>query len=47
VFRERKPYLVRRFAETGRSRRLREQRVSGEERRPGDDTSEFMAIRSP
>jgi len=29
------------------SRRLREQRVSGEERRPGDDTSEFMAIRSP
>jgi glycosyltransferase involved in cell wall biosynthesis len=47
VFRELKPYLVRRFAETGRSRRLGEQRVSGEERRPGDDTSEFMAIRSP
>jgi len=47
VFRELKPYLVRRFGETGRARRLREQRVSGEERWPGDDTSEFMAIRSP
>jgi glucosylglycerate synthase len=47
VFRRAKPYLVRRFSETGRARRLAEQRVSGDERRQGDDTSEFMAIRSP
>ncbi len=47
VFREAKPYLVRRFNESGRARKLAEQRVSGDERREGDDTSEFMAIKSP
>ncbi|HZD00613.1 MAG TPA: glycosyl transferase family 2 [Actinomycetes bacterium] len=47
VFRRAKPYLVRRFLESGRARRLADQRVSGDERREGDDTSEFMAIRSP
>jgi hypothetical protein len=47
VFRQAKPYLVRRFSESGRARRLADQRVSGDERRQGDDTSEFMAIKSP
>ncbi len=47
VFRQSKPYLVRRFHSTGRARRLNEQRVAGDERRHGDDTSEFLAIRSP
>ncbi len=47
VFLAAKPYLIQRWSERGRSRRLGEQRVSGEERRKGDDTSEFMAIRSP
>jgi glucosylglycerate synthase len=47
VFRQEKPYLVRRFSESGRARRLSDQRVSGDERRQGDDTSEFMAIKSP
>ncbi len=47
VFRAAKPYLVRRFLETGRARDLDEQRVFGDERRHGDDTSEFMAITSP
>jgi hypothetical protein len=47
VFCRATPYLVRRFSETGRARRLADQRVSGDERRQGDDTSEFMAIRSP
>src|SRR6266545_119168 len=47
VFRQAKPYLVRRFIESGRARRLADQRVSGDERRQGDDTSEFMAIKSP
>ncbi len=47
VFRRTKPYLVRRFIESGRARRLADQRVSGDERRQGDDTSEFMAIKSP
>jgi hypothetical protein len=47
VFRAAKPYLVRRFLETGRARELDEQRVAGDERRHGDDTSEFMAITSP
>ncbi len=48
VFLAAKPYLVRRFHESGRPRQLDEQRVSGDDdRRPGDDTSEFMAIRSP
>jgi glucosylglycerate synthase len=47
VFRQTKPYLVRRFHSSGRARRLNEQRVSGAEHRRGDDTSEFLAIRSP
>jgi glucosylglycerate synthase len=47
VFRRTKPYLVRRFHSSGRARRLNEQRVAGDERRQGDDTSEFLAIRSP
>ena len=47
MFRRAKPYLVRRFIESGRARRLADQRVSGDERRQGDDTSEFMAIKSP
>jgi glycosyltransferase involved in cell wall biosynthesis len=47
VFRRAKPYLVRRFNESGRARRLSDQHISGDERRQGDDTSEFMAIRSP
>jgi glucosylglycerate synthase len=47
VFRQEKPYLVRRFSQSGRARRLSDQRVSGDERRQGDDTSEFMAIKSP
>jgi len=47
VFLAAKPYLIERWSERGRSRRLGEQRVPGEERRKGDDTSEFMAIRSP
>ena len=47
VFRQTKPYLVRRFHSSGRARRLNEQRVSGDEHRRGDDTSEFLAIRSP
>jgi hypothetical protein len=47
VFLQTKPYLVRRFHESGRARRLHEQRVAGDERRHGDDTSEFMAIKSP
>jgi glucosylglycerate synthase len=47
VFQSAKPYLVECWSERGRSRRLGEQRVPGEDRRKGDDTSEFMAIRSP
>ena len=47
VFRQTKPYLVRRFHSTGRARRLHEQHVAGDERRQGDDTSEFLAIKSP
>jgi glycosyltransferase involved in cell wall biosynthesis len=47
VFRQAKPYLVRRFHETGTARKLDEQRVAGDERQRGDDTSEFMAIKSP
>jgi glucosylglycerate synthase len=47
VFLAAKPYLIERWSEQGRSRRLGDQRVSGEERRKGDDTSEFMAIKSP
>jgi hypothetical protein len=47
VFQSAKPYLVECWGERGRSRRLGEQRVPGEDRHKGDDTSEFMAIRSP
>ncbi|HEX6675920.1 MAG TPA: glycosyltransferase [Actinomycetes bacterium] len=47
VFAQLKPYLVRRFAETGRTRRLAEQRVDGGPGRKDEDTSEFLAIRSP
>ena len=47
VFLAAKPYLIERWSERGRSRRLGDQHVPGEERRKGDDTSEFMAIRSP
>jgi glucosylglycerate synthase len=47
VFLAAKPYLIERWSAQGRPRRLGEQRVHGEERRKGDDTSEFMAIRSP
>jgi glucosylglycerate synthase len=47
VFQRAKPYLVRRFNEIGRPRRLREQDVPGDKRRPDDDTSEFMAVSSP
>jgi glucosylglycerate synthase len=47
VFQSAKPYLIECWSERGRSRRLGEQRVPGEDRRKGDDTSEFMAIRSP
>jgi hypothetical protein len=47
VFLQVKPYLVRRFMESGRARRLSDQHVSGDERRKGDDTSEFLAIKSP
>jgi glycosyltransferase involved in cell wall biosynthesis len=47
VFRAAKPYLIECWSQRGRSRRLREQRVPGEGRHKGDDTSEFMAIRSP
>jgi hypothetical protein len=47
VFNRLKPYLVRRFAESGRTRRLAEQRVDGDPSEPEEDTSEFLAIRSP
>jgi glycosyltransferase involved in cell wall biosynthesis len=47
VFSRLKPYLVRRFAETGRTRRLAEQRVDGQTGLKEEDTSEFLAIRSP
>ena len=36
-----------RWREAGRPRRLGDQRVPGHDRRKGDDTSEFLAIRSP
>ena len=42
-----KPYLVERWSVAGRPRRLGDQRVPGEDRRKGDDTSEFLAIKSP
>jgi glucosylglycerate synthase len=47
VFQAAKPYLIECWSQRGRSRRLGEQRVPGEDRHKGDDTSEFMAIRSP
>jgi glucosylglycerate synthase len=47
VFNRLKPYLVRRFASSGRTRRLAEQRVDGDPSEPEEDTSEFLAIRSP
>jgi hypothetical protein len=47
VFLAAKPYLVDRWSVAGRPRRLGDQRVPGEDRRKGDDTSEFLAIRSP
>jgi glucosylglycerate synthase len=47
VFNRLKPYLVRRFAETGRTRRLAEQRVDGDSTEPDEDTSEFLAISAP
>jgi len=47
VFLAAKPYLVERWRVAGRPRRLGDQRVPGEDRRRGDDTSEFLAIRSP
>ena len=42
-----KPYLIRRWSKMGRPRRLGDQRVPGEDHRKGDDTSEFLAIKSP
>jgi hypothetical protein len=42
-----KPYLIERWSKLGRPRRLGDQHVSGEDHRKGDDTSEFLAIRSP
>jgi hypothetical protein len=47
VFLAAKPYLIERWSASGRPRRLGDQRVPGEERRKGDDTSEFLAIKSP
>ena len=47
LFHHLKPYLVERFQQHGRPRWLADQRIPGDERRPGDDTSQFMAIRSP
>ncbi len=47
VFLAAKPYLVERWREAGRPRRLGDQRVPGDDHREGDDTSEFLAIRSP
>jgi glucosylglycerate synthase len=46
VFRQLKPYLARRFQESGRARRLHDQRVEGEDWSQGGDTAEFMAVRT-
>ena len=48
IFLREKPYLVRRFVERGRARRLGDQPVPPDDdaRREGDDTSEFLAIKS-
>jgi hypothetical protein len=47
VFGRLKPYLVRRFTESGRTRRLGDQHVDGAGDRQEEDTTEFLAIRSP
>ena len=47
VFLAAKPYLIERWSAQGRPRRLGDQRVPGSEHRKGDDTSEFLAIKSP
>jgi glucosylglycerate synthase len=47
VFLAAKPYLIDRWSAHGRPRRLGDQRVPGEDHRKGDDTSEFLAIKSP
>jgi hypothetical protein len=47
VFLAEKPYLIERWSKSGRPRRLGDQRVPGEDHRKGDDTSEFLAIKSP
>jgi len=47
VFLAAKPYLIERWSTSGRPRRLGDQRVPGEDHRKGDDTSEFLAIKSP
>ena len=47
VFLAAKPYLIERWSASGRPRRLGDQRVPGEDQRQGDDTSQFLAIKSP
>jgi hypothetical protein len=47
TFHQLKPYLSRRFQESGRARRLHGQSVDGEDWPTGVDTAEFMAIRHP
>jgi glucosylglycerate synthase len=45
VFHQTKGYLSRRFSESGKARRLHDQRVEGEDWSKGGDTAEFMAVR--
>jgi glucosylglycerate synthase len=45
IFHQAKPYLIRRFSESGRARRLHEARVEGEDWSQGGDTGEFMTVR--
>jgi glycosyltransferase involved in cell wall biosynthesis len=45
VFHQLKPYLARRFQESGKARRLHEGHVMGEPWSQGGDTAEFMAIK--
>jgi glucosylglycerate synthase len=47
TFHQLKPYLSRRFQESGRARRLHGQSVDGEDWPTGVDTAEFMAVRNP
>jgi glucosylglycerate synthase len=47
VFLAAKPHLAERWSVAGRPRRLGDQRVPGDDHRKGDDTSEFLAIKSP